>query len=179
MHPCLDCRRTPPPWTAAASYGPYEGPLRAFVLLFKEARVDELARPLSELLCEAFLRSSWPAPHAVVPVPTSWTRRLARGFDHTARLARPLATALAAPLVPALRRHGLGRQAGKARAARLTLPAAAFSVRRPLGGRVLLVDDVFTTGTTAARCSRALARAGAEEVYVLTLARTPRARRIP
>jgi predicted amidophosphoribosyltransferase len=52
-------------------------------------------------------------------------------------------------------------------------------VRRSVGGRVLLVDDVLTTGATAAACTRALRRAGADEVYVLAVAKTPQPGRVP
>mgnify|MGYP000595609891 CR=1 FL=1 len=179
MRPCLQCRTAPPPWTAAASFGPYDGALRSLILLLKDRRLDELALPLADLLHRAFRRTGWSVPEAVVPVPTSWGRALQRGFDHARLLAAPVAAALGAPLVPALRRHGRARQVGKSRSARLQLPAGAFTPRRRVAGRVLLVDDVLTTGATAARCSRALLAAGADEVSVLTLARTPNARRVP
>lgn len=179
LQPCLSCRSAPPPWTAAASYSAYEGSLRSLVLALKNRRWDELAAPLADLLIVAFERQAWPAPDAVVSVPTSLSRGLRRGFDQAELLARRVAARLEVPFQAALRRHGRARQVGKARAARLQLPTAAFSSRRPVDGRVLLIDDVFTTGTTAARCSRVLLAAGADEVFVLTLARTPQSRRIP
>ncbi|NWF99772.1 MAG: ComF family protein [Thermoanaerobaculaceae bacterium] len=179
LAPCLSCRTDPPPFAAASSYGPYEGALRSLVLLLKHRHRDELAAPLGDLLYQAWERTGWPAPAAVVPVPAAWHRVLLRGFNQSALLARELATKLRVPLLLALRRRGAGHQVGLTRSARLRLAPTAFSARRPVTGRILLVDDVFTTGATATRCTRALLAAGAEEVSVLTLARTPNARRIP
>lgn len=145
-----------------------------------------LAGPLGRLLAQepALLASPDGAPHdLVVPVPLHWRRRLVRGFDQSEELARwALAHA---------RRHGqepppLGHRVlarvratapqtdldADARAANL---AAAFEVRRPdlvEGRRVLLIDDVTTTGATARACLQALTDAGARSVLALTLLRT-------
>jgi len=177
--PCLGCRDTPPPWRAAASFGPYEGVLRELVLLFKSGGRDELAAPLSGFLLSALRRAGWELPAAVVAVPMTWARRMRRGYNQAELLARAVAHELGVPLVPALRRRGRGTQVGGGRSDRLRLSAAAFPVRRPVTGRTLLVDDVLTTGATVAACTRALKRAGAAEIYVLTVARTPRPGRIP
>jgi len=177
--PCLDCRTVPPAWQAAASFGPYQDVLRDLVVLFKERGVDELAAPFADLAAGAARAAGWPAPDALVPVPTAWTRRLRRGFDHTALFARHLADRLGAPSRRVLRRRGTGRQVGRTRAQRLRLTAAQFPVAAGVTGRVILIDDVFTTGGTAAACAASLRRAGAREVRVLTLARTPQTGRMP
>ncbi|MGE5235702.1 MAG: double zinc ribbon domain-containing protein [Acidobacteriota bacterium] len=177
--PCLSCSTSPPPWRSAASFGSHEGTLRALINLYKHGRRDELAEPLATLLARAWHRRGWPDPDLVVAVPVPWLRRLRRGFDHAELLARHLARGLARPCVPALRRRHGRPQVGQTRTGRLALTAAAFSRRRPVSGRVLLLDDVFTTGATATACATALARAGAREVFVLTLARAPRSGRIP
>jgi ComF family protein len=176
---CLACRTAPPPWRAAASFGPYAGTLRELVLLFKGRGRDELETPLAALLLAAFRRAGWPRPDAVVAVPMRWIRRLRRGYNQAELLAHRVARQLGVPLVRALDKRGRGTQVGSTRADRLRLPATALSVRRPVTGRVVLVDDVLTTGATAAACTRTLLRAGASDVYVLTLARTPRAGRLP
>jgi ComF family protein len=175
---CLACRTAPPPWRAAASLGPYDGTLRDLVLLFKNRGRDELARPLAELLATSLESRGWKRPDVVVSVPTTWLRRLRRGYDQAGLLGRAVARELGAPYVRALRRHGRGAQVGRSRSERLRLAAGAFGVWRPVAGRVLLVDDVITTGATAACCARALARAGADEIYVLAVARTPQPGRI-
>jgi ComF family protein len=176
---CLLCRQEPPPWQAAASVGWYEGPLRELILLFKNGRRDELAAPLAELLQRRLEQLPWPSPAAVVPVPTWWTRRLRRGFDHADLLARHLAPLLSTRRIAALRRCRRGTQAGRRRAERLALPKGTFAARRAVRGHVLLVDDVLTTGATARACTRALHAAGASAVSLLTVARTPRPGRIP
>ncbi len=176
---CLACRASAPPWRAAASFGPYAGVLRELILLFKARGRDELAAPLGELLAETFRGAAWPAPDAAVAVPMGWVKRLRRGYNQAELLAREVARAVGCRHVRALRRRGGGRQVGAGRSDRLRLTASAFPVRRAVSGRVLLVDDVLTTGATAGACARALARAGAKEVYVLTVARTPQPGRIP
>ena len=177
--PCLACRTAPPPWRAAASVGPYEGTLRELVLLLKAHGRDEIARPAGALLAGAFRRAGWSRPAAVVSVPMTWTRRLRRGYDQAELLGRAVARELERPFVRALRRRGRGAQVGRSRAERLRLPAATFRPRHRLAGSVLLVDDVFTTGATAAACAKALCAAGADEIRVLTFARTPRPGRVP
>jgi ComF family protein len=177
--PCLACRDAPPPWRAATSAGPYSGTLRGLVLLLKTGGRDELAGPLAELIVGASRRAGWPRPDAVVAVPMGTWRRLRRGYNQAELLARETAHRLAAPLVAPLRRRPGRSQVGLPRTERLRLAASAFPIRRCVDGRVVLVDDVFTTGATAAACTRALAGAGASEIYVLTVARTPRSGRIP
>jgi len=176
---CLACRETPPPWDAAASFGPYEDALRELVLLLKYARHDELAEPLGELLAAVHAAAGWPAPEAVVPVPLPWSRQLRRGFNQAELLAVPVARRARVPLRRLLGRTRSGPQVGRSRRDRLRAAPASFAARGAAPTIVLLVDDVLTTGATAAACSRALRAAGAERVHLLTLARTPIPGRIP
>lgn len=171
--PCLTCRDTPPPWVAATSSGPYAGPLRDLVLLLKQGRRDELVTPLAALLEDAFRAAAWPLPAAFVGVPMHWWRRWRRGFNQAELLARELAARFGVPFQAPLRRRTGATQVGQARSGRLRLSARGFAVTRPVSESVVLVDDVFTTGATVAACTRALRQAGATEVRVLTLARTP------
>ncbi len=177
--PCLGCRTAPPPWRAVASCGPYEGALRELVILLKTGRRDELAWPLADVLVGGWRAAGWPAPDLVTAVPSPWIRRMRRGYNHAGLLAARFARRAGLPYRETLRRVRASHQVGRSRAERLRLSPAAFPPRATVAGRVLLVDDVLTTGATAAACSISLSRAGAEEVYVLTLARTPRSGRIP
>lgn len=171
--PCLTCRDTPPAWDAAASVGPYAGSLRDLVLLLKQRRHDELAAPLAELLAEVFRAAGWEPPAAVVGVPMHWWRRWRRGFNQAELLAGHLAARLGVPRRAPLRRRAAAPQVGRARSERLRLSARAFRPVQRVRGSIVLVDDVLTTGATAAACTLALRQAGAAEVRVLALARTP------
>jgi ComF family protein len=115
----------------------------------------------------------------VIPVPLDSPRLRWRGFNHACLLAAPVATRLGASLaLRPLRRIRVTRpQASLPEAARRSNVRGAFAVTRPLevtGRRVLLVDDVYTTGATVGECAAALRGAGTACVDVLTLARTVR-----
>ena len=124
-----------------------------------------------------------PAPDCelVTFVPPDRTRSLERGFHPAERLARELAAAWSLPCEPLLRRSGRSRrQRGLALAERRRNVRGAFEpTGRIAGRRILLVDDVYTSGTTANAASSALRRGGAREVAVVTFARTIRGPRIP
>ena len=129
-----------------------------------------LARAGSGLIAESDL---------IAPVPLHWTRLFARRFNQAALLAQALGRLSGLPVAPDLlvRRRRTPSQGGLSPYRRRLNVSGAFAVRRkrPVGGLgVLLVDDVFTTGATAAACARALLKAGAKSVNVLTLARVQR-----
>ncbi|HJW73861.1 MAG TPA: phosphoribosyltransferase family protein [Geothrix sp.] len=110
----------------------------------------------------------------VTSAPSTLHRRLLRGFDFSAEIGRLLAGRLGLPFQPLLAKAWRsGRQAARTETQRRRLPRKAIALRpgaRP-GGIILLVDDVWTTGTTLLRCAQALKEGGAEEVRVLTLFR--------
>ncbi len=135
-----------------------------------------MVRPLGELLAAALPREE--RFDAIVPIPLHWMRRWMRGFNQAELLARALGRRCGIPVIPALRRvHATLSQAGLSNTARRKNVAGAFRSRsgRPVDGkRILLVDDVMTTGSTAAACAMALKRAGAIRVVLLTVARVDR-----
>jgi len=109
--------------------------------------------------------------------PTTTSRRHARGFDHAEVLARAVARELGLRARPTLRRRPGPPQTGRPAAARRAGPQ--FDARRiAFSARVLLVDDVATTGATVAAAAAALRRAGVTSVVAVTAARTPRPGRV-
>jgi competence protein ComFC len=142
----------------------YDGPGRAVVLAVKQHGRRDLARWLA-----AELAPLAPPVDRVVWVPASSSGRQRRGYDQSALLARGLGRALGVPAGPGLRRdHRTGSQRGRTRAERLE--GLAVTARRPVQGRVLLVDDVVTTGASLSAAAAALRRAGAGAVHGLVVA---------
>jgi ComF family protein len=179
---CGACIAEPPPFARARAVFRYNAASRGLVLRFKHAdRTDAapafgrwLARAGAEVLADAEL---------IAPVPMHWFRLFLRRYNQAAMLANELARAAGGrvPVAPDLlyRRRWTATQGKLGREARHDNVKGAVAVRRahrPLvrGKRVLLIDDVLTTGATAAVCARALLRAGAAGVDVLTLARVVR-----
>jgi len=110
----------------------------------------------------------------VAAAPSVLPRRLLRGFDLAAEAGRVVADRIGRPFEALLVKNWLsGRQASRTESARRRLPRKAIALRRGARPRgiVLLVDDVWTTGTTLLRCAQALREGGAEEVRVLALFR--------
>ncbi|HEV2199811.1 MAG TPA: ComF family protein [Bryobacteraceae bacterium] len=194
---CPLCRLGLAGFDAVYSYGSYEGTLRTLIHLFKYGKTHTLARPLGEMLARAVPREE--RFDAVVPLPLHWRRRWERGFNQSELLAKEIARRWNAPVVKAVRRvKATAPQAGLTNAKRRANMSGAFSARpsrfrgilgrrfffaksfsfgkdMPLkGARVLLIDDVLTTGATAAACARALKRAGASHVTLAAVARTDR-----
>lgn len=165
-------------FTAARACGVYEGALRSSVLLLK--REPHVCRKLREELLKTQQRPPLNMATQIIPVPLHAERERERGFNQTLLIGRELSCATSLPLnvkslvrVKNIKRH----RAGMDPKGRKDTVAAAFSVTCPglvAGERVLLVDDVFTTGATVSSCAEALLEAGAAEVLVLTIARPVR-----
>lgn len=163
-------------FTAARACGGYEGALRASVIALK--REPFVPRHVVALLKETQQRPPLNRATRIVPVPLHPERLKARGFNQASVIGGELVRALSLPLDEAslvrtvqAKRHRAGLDAK----ARRKSVDRAFEVRYPRlveGERILLVDDVFTTGATASSCASALLGAGAKEVFVLTIARS-------
>lgn len=173
---CGLCRSGLRGFDAAYSFGAYERELRELIHLLKYTKVRTLARPLGKLLLQGLPRDE--SFDVIVPVPLHWRRRIGRGFNQAQLLAREIARASGRPAVSALRRvKATAAQAGLTNSARRRNVTQAFACHRPSAvaqKRILLIDDVLTTGATAAACALALKRAGARRVAVLTVARADR-----
>lgn len=181
---CAACRAGLRGFDRAASFGFYEGELRDLIHLFKYSGMKPLGRYLAKYLERALSvdEAADKAIDAVVPVPLHWRKRWQRGFNQSEILARAIAKSRRIPLVNALRRaRSTSVQAGLGKTARRRNVSGAF-IAKPRAGphgsidgkRILLVDDVMTTGATATACGLALKRAGAKSVSLLTLARVDR-----
>jgi ComF family protein len=166
-------------FSAARACGFYEGALRASILELK--REPHVARRLAQLTFELQQREPLNRANLIVPVPLHPERERERGFNQSMILARELSRLSGLPLDEhsVVRRvHTERHRTGMDFIARRQSVADAFAVRHPklvAGQRVLLVDDVYTTGATVSACAVVLKAAGAEGVLVLTLARAAQA----
>ena len=174
---CALCRTGLRGFDAAYCFGSYEGTLRGLIHLYKYRRIQTLSQPLAE-----FLAAALPLDERfdfVTAVPLHWRKKWQRGFNQSELLARAIARRRGIPMVHALARARFTKtQAGLSNTERRKNVAAAFRSRRAAetlaGKRVLLIDDVMTTGSTAAACARALKQAGAARVVLATIARVDR-----
>jgi ComF family protein len=170
---CPLCRSGLRGFDAAYSFGAYDGKLRALIHLFKYSGIRPLSRPLGGLLSLALPRDQ--RFDAVVPMPLHWWRRWRRGFNQSELLAREISRRCGIPVKGAVRRvKATATQAGLSNSRRRANVSGAFLAKDLRGLRVLLIDDVMTTGATASACAMAIKRAGAKSVALLTLARVDR-----
>jgi ComF family protein len=157
--------------------GSYEGALRTAVLRIKDPRYRALAMALGDLLagsCSSRL-AAW-KPDAIVPVPMHWSRRLWRGTNSPQTIAERFAAQLGIPLAAHLlaRRRRTAPQTSLSANKRLANVRGAFRARghRDLpGSRLLLIDDIMTTGATVNEAAKMLSRAGASFIGIVVLAR--------
>lgn len=173
---CRECRARPPPFARVRAPFVYGGVLAELIMAAKFSRREDLARALGRLLAaDAEVCALAQGATACVPVPLGRSRRATRGYNQSVVMARELGRRLDVPVCHALVRLRETRpQSELGRDARRENVAGAFGGRRGarLRGRVLLVDDVVTSGETARQASRALREVGAEEVIVLAAARS-------
>ncbi len=170
------CRQDGASFDLAYSFGSYEGSLQKLIHLFKYGKVESLAAPLSLLLMRALPRDL-NFDH-VIAMPMHWRKQWERGFNQAELLAAPVSKRFGLKLSGHLRRARYTKsQAGLDERERRENLKGSFAVRRPeqiSGRRVLLIDDVFTTGATLGAAAETLKAAGAAHVSVLTLARVDR-----
>lgn len=178
-HPCGDCLLHPPPWEAARAALLFDGGCRDLIHAFKYRHRFHLRRPLA-LLTAGRLAAFAAETQAdlLTPVPLHPRRLRQRGFNQSLLLAELLEKAWQLPLQRQLlqRTRYTTSQTELSAEQRATNLRDAFAVSDPAavtGKRVLLVDDVFTTGATLAECSRCLLQAGAVAVCCVTVARAP------
>ena len=153
---------------------PYGDPtVKALIFGWKEHDYPDYARIFGEYVARAAEKKLFSAaPEVVTFVPRRRRDRKRAGFDHAEALARAVAEQLGLPCEPLLERRGVSlKQHRLSRERRLKNVTGVFHAAKPLrGGNVLLVDDVVTTGASARECARVLKKAGAQKVFVLSLA---------
>ena len=174
---CDPCTAHPPPWRQGRAALRYDDQARRIILPLKHGDRVELAAALAHHMARAgvvLLRDA----EVLVPVPLHRGRLRARRYNQSALLARALARMAARPVLPdaLLRTRATAALSGRTRRERAETVNGAFAVRPArraalAGRRVLLVDDVLTTGATAAACTHALLAAGAGQVDLLVGAR--------
>jgi ComF family protein len=176
-HLCESCLRDDPPFSRVFALGIYEETLRKAVQRFKYEGAIVLDRPLAGLLATVLERDGVLLPDLLIPVPLHYSRLRERTYNQALLLARVLGRRWRLPVLPRLlvRSRPTPQQQGlKAEVRRQNLKGA-FALERKLSGeRVLLIDDVVTTGATVRECSRILLEGGAGEVVVAVLARARR-----
>jgi ComF family protein len=171
---CGACLMQPPPFLRHISYAAYEDTLREIIILYKYGEVEALKTFLTSLYLE-ILQNKLPAGfQAVVPVPVDRKRR--HGFMPVWTMGRLLARELKIEFLPNLlqKKKSTPPQVGLSQAQRKTNLNGAFTMaaRRKLAGKkILLIDDVTTTGTTIKKCAAILKKNGAQ-VTALTLAQS-------
>jgi ComF family protein len=176
---CPICRRVGAHFRRAAAYGAYEGALRDLIHLFKYNGIRPAGKILGGLLNQTVAAMPLPDSVIVIPVPLWSGKRSARGFNQAEAIARTFIhfqsfSSIQLDTSILIRTRETASQTGLTRHQRRTNVRGAFAVVKPAkikGQSILIVDDVMTTGTTAGECARVLRRAGAKEVFVVTVAR--------
>jgi predicted amidophosphoribosyltransferase len=170
---CSECSGRRLGFASARAAVAYAGPSRPLVAAWKEHGLRRAASLAAELVAEVVAR---PAADVITYIPADPDRLLRRGHHPAERLAHRLGAHWQIDVAPLLlRRGGADRQAVLSRRDRLRNARDAFVGVASAPGSVLLVDDVYTTGATAAAGATALRRAGANSVDVVTFARAVRA----
>lgn len=174
IYPCQTCRTTPPAWTQAAFHSAYTGTLKELIHHFKFGHNLGLLSILGDLTHQAWIKHDLPRPDLLLPVPLHPARLQQRGFNQSAELARILSRQINVPLNTKVlhKIRNTAPQSSLGRAERLRNVHDAFQVRTSLAGlRVVLLDDVLTTGSTLRACAKVCKDAGAAQVDVLVLGR--------
>lgn len=174
---CLDCGQNPPPFSKHRSLGPYQGRLKELIILLKYKGGEPLSRPLAGLAFNNFKDNGFFQDiDYILPVPLHKMREKERGYNQAELLGRELGKLIQKPVLKHIlikSRNTPAQVSLEAREREINLKGA-FSVRKKdkiKGATVLLIDDVYTTGSTLRECALVLQQAGVKEIKALTLAR--------
>ncbi|WP_323752438.1 ComF family protein [Marinobacter sp.] len=174
---CGECLAHPPPFTRSLIPWRYQFPVDSMIGRYKYHGQRKFARPLladfSDYLEQTLTDSE--RPELLVPAPMHWLRRWQRGFNQSQDIAEYVGARLKIPVgsKTVRRRRQVHAQRGLNRTERLTNLNKVFEVCTPMPERVAIIDDVVTTGATSRALARALTEAGARDIQIWALARTP------
>jgi ComF family protein len=174
--PCGACSHRPPPYAAAHSAFLYQDPIPALVAGAKFRGRLNLARLLGICLARSLIEVGAEMPEMIVPVPLHPGRMRERGYNQALEVARATGRELGIPVDAryCVRTRSITPQEGLEKAERRRNVRGAFAVRGELAARhVALLDDVVTTGSTAAEVTKVLLKAGIDRVDLWAVARTP------
>jgi len=176
---CGQCLKDPPPFSQIVAPWHYRFPVDALIQRYKDSGQRACAKPLlkglGETVSTMLSRSPEGQPDLLIPAPMHPARRRNRGFNQASDIAEYLSRELNIPWSQAhmIRTRYSPPQRGLNRQDRLANLSGAFQVTKSLPARIALIDDVVTTGATVRQLALTLKQAGAEELQVWALARTP------
>ncbi|MCK0107028.1 ComF family protein [Marinobacter sp. S0848L] len=174
---CGECLTQPPPFTRSLIPWRYQFPVDSMIGRYKYLGQRKFARPLladfSDYLENTLADSE--LPELLIPAPMHWQRRWRRGFNQSQDIAEYLGQRLGVPVGSRAvqRKRNVRAQRGLNREARLSNLRLVFEVCEPIPERVAIIDDVVTTGATTRALAKALSEAGARDIQIWALARTP------
>lgn len=173
---CQSCQLEPPPYTALRSYADYQGPLREALHSLKFKSNLALADTFAAYLIPLVQNLGWQFD-VVLAVPMSRAKKRSRGYNQAAQIAHPIAMAFHTEFSENFitRQFEAKSQIGLSREERFKNIHNAFqgNSAKLIGKKVLLVDDITTTGATITSCAKALKESGCERIYCITVAKTP------
>lgn len=173
---CAGCLKKTTLFHRMAAVFDYAGPAAALVKKLKYGNQPYLAQGAGAFLAAQFLRMDWPLPDAIVPVPLSSIHRFERGYNQSELMARSMAAILGVPCINALgRQNGGYSQAALPHHQRIQLKDNVFFVKKGVDlhdRRVLLIDDVMTTGATLSGSAAALLEQSPSQLYGLAFCRS-------
>lgn len=172
---CPNCLKKRPTYDLARAVFIYDSFSKTSILKLKYADKMEYAYPFIELMRQAG-KELFEKTDIIMPVPMHWKRQLKRKYNQADLLGRTLSKKIKIPYMAKvlIRSRHTETQENKSFEERNHNVKDAFQVRNPLAiknKRILLIDDVFTTGATVNNCAKALKKSGAKAVYVLTIAK--------
>lgn len=172
---CYDCECREKIFSGFASVFQYMGAASSIIKKMKYSDMPYLSKGIAAYMISQFVSLDWPIPDVIVPVPISFTHQLRRGYNQSLLIAEEFGKYINIPVEKALvRSRSSYSQAGLLRHQRERLSPLTFSLNNKVsieGKSVLLIDDVYTTGTTLKCCAEILLLGGIKDIHAMTFCR--------